>query len=91
MALNENNPQSAIDHPLLAGTSTDPDVTKIYLQPGSEVTLENQLVRPGMNVVLPVVDSVTQKDAVPIIGFVAFHVDSTSGPIIRGHFLDTLL
>jgi hypothetical protein len=86
MALNENNPASCIDNPLTAGT--DLSATKIYLQPGAEVTLENQLVQAGMNIVLPVVDSVSQKDAVPIVGFVAFHVDSTSGPVIKGHFVD---
>jgi hypothetical protein len=88
MALNQNNPESCIDTPLIAGTTTNPDITKIYLQPGAEVTLENQLVRADMNIVLPVVASVSQKDAVPIVGFVAFHVDSTSGPIVKGHFID---
>ena len=84
---NENFPQSVITNPLTAGT--DLSVTKIYLQPGSEVTLENQLITEGMTLIMPVVDIVEQKTFVPIRAFVAFKIDGTSGPVIRGHFLDT--
>ncbi len=87
MSENENFPQSVITNPLTAGT--DLSATKIYLQPGSEVTLENQLISDGMTLVMPVVDTVTQKTFVPIVAFVAFKIDSTTGPVIKGHFLDT--
>ena len=86
MTENENFPQSVIDNPLTAGT--DLSATKIYLQPGSEVTLENQLITAGMTLVMPVVDVVDQKTFVPIRAFVAFKIDSTTGPVIRGRFLD---
>jgi Flp pilus assembly protein TadG len=86
MTSGENFPQSVINNPLTAGT--DPTVTNIYLQPGSEVTLMHQLLTAGQTFVVTVVQDVAQKTTVPIIGFAAFHVDSLSGPTMTGHFVN---
>jgi Flp pilus assembly protein TadG len=86
MTSGENFPQSVIDNPLTAGT--DPAVTSIYLQPGSEVTLMHQLIQADTTFVVTVVQTVEQKTMAPIIGFAAFHVDSLSGPTLTGHFVN---
>jgi Flp pilus assembly protein TadG len=86
MTEGENFPQSCINNPLTAGT--DPAVTSIYLQPGSEVTLMNQLIQANMTFVVTVVQNVVKKTMQPIIGFAAFHVDSLTGPTMTGHFVE---
>jgi Flp pilus assembly protein TadG len=86
MTSGENFPQSVINNPLTAGTN--PAVTSIYLQPGSEVTLMHQLIQADTTFVVTVVQNVEQKTMAPIIGFAAFHVDSLSGPTLTGHFVN---
>jgi Flp pilus assembly protein TadG len=85
MTAGENFPQSAITNPLTAGT--DPAITSIYLQPGSEVTLMHQLIQANATFVVTVVQTVQKMTMQPIIGFAAFHVDSLTGPTMTGHFV----
>jgi len=86
MTAGENFPQSVINNPLTAGT--DLSATQVYLQPGAEVTLMNQLIHDGMTLVMPVVQTVEQKTMASIIGWAAFKVDTASGPVITGHFVE---
>jgi hypothetical protein len=41
----------------------------------------------NVTIVMPVVDDVSQKVWKTIIGFAAFKIDSTSGPVMTGHFV----
>jgi hypothetical protein len=82
----DNFPSSVLDHPLTAGT--DPQTTTVYMQPGSEVTLMNKLIKAGNTYTITVVADVIQKTDQPIVGFAAFHIDSVTGPKITGHFVN---
>ena len=75
----ENDVGAIQDTPLPVGT------TQIYLMPGAMNTALHDI--GNVTIVMPVVDDVTQKVWKTIIGFAAFKIDSTSGPVMTGHFV----
>lgn len=74
-------PSVRFSEPLTAATQ------QIYLTPGTEATLMHQFVTPGQTLVLPVVDTVVQKQWRTIIGFAAFKVESRDSNSMTGYFL----
>jgi Flp pilus assembly protein TadG len=61
--------------------------TQIYLVPGTKATLTD-LVSEGETIVLPVVDTVADKEWRNIIGWGAFKIDSLSSNSMTGHFVN---
>jgi Flp pilus assembly protein TadG len=60
---------------------------QIYLVPGTKATLTG-LVSEGQTIVIPLVETVSQKIWAPIIGFAAFKIDSLGSNSIEGHFVN---
>ncbi len=77
-------PSVRINTPLTASTS------QIYMVPGTKATLTD-LINQGDTIVIPVVQSFSQKDWVTIIGFAAFKVDTLSSNSMTGHFVTQYL
>jgi len=59
----------------------------IYLLPGTKATLVG-LVTAGETIVLPIVDDVSQKTWMSIVGFAAFKVDNLNANSLEGHFVN---
>jgi Flp pilus assembly protein TadG len=76
-------PSVRIDTPLTSPTS------QIYLVPGTKATLTDYMTN-GETIVVPVVQTVSQKIWAPIIGFAAFQIDPSGlgSNSITGHFVD---
>jgi len=76
-------PSVRIDTPLTSPTS------QIYLVPGTKATLTNYMTN-GETIVVPVVQTMSQKIWAPIIGWAAFKIDPTGlgSNSITGHFVD---
>jgi Flp pilus assembly protein TadG len=63
------------------------DTTQIYLTPGTKATLTD-LISEGQTIVLPVVETVEQKEWRTIIGFAGFKVDDLDANSMTGHFVN---
>lgn len=77
-----NVPSVRFGPPLSAPTQ------QIYFTPGTEATLMHQFVQAGQTLILPVVETVTQKVWRNIIGFAAFKVEERSSNAMTGRFVN---
>ena len=79
-----NSVTSVSNNVFTSGTGTG--TTPIYLVPGTKATLTDYIT-VGQTIVMPVVQDVSQKASLAILGWTAFQVDTLGANSMTGHFL----